>query len=75
MLSGSAKLMRHVIEGKLENTLALWLDAIALGNYTEAKRILDTRVRLRAELVELLRHEATEANDAAHGDEEDCRGG
>jgi hypothetical protein len=64
-MRGSAKLLRLIVEGKLEHTLPLWLDAIARGDYTEAKRILLTRTELRAQLVKLLEVEKTGvANDA-----------
>jgi len=53
-MRGSAKLLRLIVESKLDNTLPLWLEAIEAGNYAEAKHILATRMELRAQLVKLL---------------------
>jgi hypothetical protein len=47
-------LLIAVLEGKLRESLPLWLDAIAHGHYTVAKRILNERVNIRAELQRLL---------------------
>ena len=51
------KLRRLVVESNLDNTLSLWLDAISRGDYGAAKKILDARSTLRAELVRLLAEE------------------
>jgi len=51
------KLRRLVVESNLDNTLPLWLDAIGRGDYEAAKKILDARTLLRAELVRLLAEE------------------
>ncbi len=57
------KLRRFVVESNLDNTLPLWLDAIAKGDYVAAKKILDARSTLRAELTKLMESEHDEARD------------
>jgi hypothetical protein len=56
------QLRRFVVESNLDNTLNLWLDAISRGDYEAAKKILDARNALRAEL-EKLRTDHDEASD------------
>jgi hypothetical protein len=76
MSTDSPRLRRLVVESNLDNTLPLWLDAIAQGDYHGAKRILEARSALRAELQHLLAEDGqipgTGAADAA-GSNRPCR--
>lgn len=47
------ELWLHILAGRLEVTLPLWLDAIAHGEYATAKRIMETRTAMRKELIRL----------------------
>lgn len=53
MSTDDRNLRRFVVESNLDNTLNLWLDAIGRGDYGAAKKILDARSALRAELEKL----------------------
>ena len=65
MSASDAKLRRFVIEGNLDSTLPLWLDAIGQGDYETAKRILEARTLLRIELTKLLAEESEQVSYGA----------